>query len=251
MKTSGVYTGSERSAEKIISFIGLNTASNLRGGGHPQTYMMVLDEFQPEDKRYPPHVLQSLMSLTQSILSGKEGSICFCLSNIISLANPYFVGLDIYPTRDQYTVFEDKGIVIERCRNYRCAIEKSNPWAKVYSAGRYKSYGSENEDGLLDLVGKVPKAAHPTDRIIWVLGGKMYRTLQTEDHKELWFIRVRNLQGKNWTFITPYSEEITKNIQLIPIRKYAAQILMQLEMQRLRFDDPNTLFAVMAPAYDV
>lgn len=76
VKPGGVYTDSMKGAPKVIDFVYLNTASNMRGGGHPDTHLMIFDEFQPEDLRYPPHPLQSFMSLTQTILSGKS-SMCF------------------------------------------------------------------------------------------------------------------------------------------------------------------------------
>src|SRR5690606_3009910 len=105
-----------------------------------------------------------LMSLTKTVLSGKRDAKCYCLSNFISAANPYWVGFQIYPDpKKDVTNFPDKGIAIEVCRGYRCAIEEDNPWNRVYRAGGYQDYASETEDSLWQLIAKVPKGGelHP------------------------------------------------------------------------------------------
>lgn len=215
-KSSGVYTDSGKGAVKVIDFCYLNTSSNFRGGGHPDTYMMVLDEFQPEDLRYPPHPLQSLMSLTQTILSGKP-SMCFCLSNFVSLANPYFVGMEIYPRRQDVTVFEEKGVAIERCRGYRVAIEEDNPWKRIYAAASYQSYASENEDGLLELVAPAAKGAKAADNIYYCIHGRYYRHLV--DGRMNYYIRTQPPKG-NALVMSPYPEDISGNIRQIRVTGY-------------------------------
>ena len=151
--SSGVWTDDK---EQVIKFQSLSTFGNRRGAAHPDVYMMVYDEFIPEDRKYPPKVLTGLMSLTKTVFAGKREARLFCLSNFVSLANPFFAGLRIYPEGD-ITHYPEKGMLIERCTGYRCSIESDNPWQNVYKAARYGDYESETEDKLIQLVKPLPK----------------------------------------------------------------------------------------------
>jgi len=246
VKPSGVYTDTGKAAIKVIDFVYLNTASNMRGGGHPDTYMMIFDEFQPEDLRYPPHPLTSLMSLTQTILSGKS-SMCFMLSNFVSLANPYFVGMEIYPRRQDITLFEEKGIAVERCRGYNRAIEDGNPWTRVYKAASYQSYASEAEDGLLELVCPPAKGARARDSLIYSMHGRCYRALS--DGRMVYWIRIREPNPSNVMIMTPYQDEVTTIIHPMRLAGYKDMMASGINSGGFRFQDPNTLFDMMSPCY--
>ena len=246
VKSSGVYTDSGKSAIKVIDFVYLNTASNMRGGGHPDTHMMILDEFQPEDLRYPPHPLQSLMSLTQTIISGKPG-MCFMLSNFVSLANPYFVGLEIYPRRQDVTLFPDKGIAVERCRGYRRAIEEDNPWTRIYKTAGYQAYASETEDGLLELVCPAAKGATARDSLVYCIHGRYYRALS--DGRMTYWIKIKTPNPSNCLIMSPYQEDITTTIRQARPAAYKDMMSMGINAGTYRFQDPNTLFDLMSPCY--
>lgn len=246
VRPSGVYTDSGKAAIKIIDFVYLNTASNMRGGGHPDTYMMIMDEFQPEDLRYPPHPLTALMSLTQTIISGKS-SLCFCLSNFVSMANPYFVGMEIYPSRQDVSIFPDKGVLIERCRGYRRAIVKDSPWQRVYTSAGYQSYASETEDGLLDLVCPAPRGAAAADQLIFCIHGRYYRRLT--NGKISYWIKIQPPKSSNVMIMTPYPEDVTTAIHPCRLAAYRDMLQQSLAAGSLRFQSPNALFDLMSPCY--
>lgn len=243
VKKDGVYD----KKNQFIIFQGLATAGNRRGGGHPDVFLMIFDEFQPEDLRYPKNPLTMLLSLTQTVLSGKKGSLCFCLSNFVSLANPYFVGLDIYPDK-KITIFAEKGVVIERCVGYRCGIEEENPWQKVYRQGKYLGYQSEKEDGLIDLVVPIPRGAKPIINEFLLLDGKFYILYQKD---KIFYWGRGYPQGKNYTVITPNYAEMQKNITLISKNMFVKELQYMLESNSIRFDSPNTLFAIVSLMYNI
>ena len=84
---------------------------------------MIFDEFIPEDRHYSRGCLKALMSLTQTVFSGREGRRCICTSNFIALSNPYFAGLEIYPDPDsEVSAYPEKGVAVEKCVGYRCSI---------------------------------------------------------------------------------------------------------------------------------
>ena len=78
----GVYSSDDKKqADKIIDFQAISTFGNRRGGAHPRTILMVLDEFMPEDRRYPPMPAIGLMSLSKTVLAGNPNARIICSSN--------------------------------------------------------------------------------------------------------------------------------------------------------------------------
>ena len=108
-KPHGLYDGDDL----MIKFQSVSTFSNIRGNAYPNINLVVFDEFCPEDRRYPHNAHTGLLSITKTILSGKEDAKVYCLSNYVSVANPYFVGFGIYP-HEKYDVtnFKDKRVCI-------------------------------------------------------------------------------------------------------------------------------------------
>ena len=47
-------------------------------------------------------------------------------------------------------MWEDKGVAVERCRGYRCAIAKESAWNRAYAAAHYGDYADEDEDEIRD-----------------------------------------------------------------------------------------------------
>ena len=161
-RPDGVHTGPDKDSDTVCSYQSISTFSNRRGGAHPGTLMMIFDEFCPEDRKYPPMCATGLMSLTKTVFSGNEDARCFCLSNFVSAANPYFVKCRIYPRTDRpITAYPDKSMLIERCTGYRCGILEDNMWNKAYKAAQIGNYASESEDRLIELVKRMPKGSVP------------------------------------------------------------------------------------------
>ncbi len=238
----GVYTDKTKE-EIIIEFQAVSTFSNRRGGAHPDCTMIVLDEFMPEDRKYPKKAHTGLMSLTKTIFSGNEDARCYCLSNYVSSANPYFVGFEIYPDKKyDVTYFPEKDIAIEVCRGYKCAIDENNRWNKVYKAGKYQNYQDASEDELFSLVKPVPKAGKLEHYFI-MSNGVTYGCTSKNGlfywHKcppNTRYIFASNLQECNdkVSLISPWLIRIIK---------------AQLEHNMIRFQNPNVMYVILSLIY--
>lgn len=240
--SSGVWTDDK---EQVVKFQSLSTFGNRRGAAHPDVYMMVYDEFIPEDRKYPPHVLTGLMSLTKTVFAGKREARLFCLSNFVSLANPFFAGLRIYP-EGEITHYPEKRMLIERCSGYRCSIEKDNPWQYVYKAAKYGDYESETEDKLIQLVKKLPKKR---DGIGYALriGDEYYQPFDTG--KYIHWAHVDSVPYGLQIFAA-YVTEVSDKVPLLPdLLKKNIEICVKSDS--IRFDSPNTLYTIMSLIYDV
>ena len=243
-KADGVHDPGD--PEPIILFQSISVFSNRRGGAHPEVIMMVLDEFMPEDRKYPHMCATGLLSLTKTVFSGNEEARCFCLSNFVSAANPYFVKFRIYPRKDQdITVFPDKSILIERCRDYRCAILEDNKWNRAYKAAGVGNYASEEEDRLIELIRPVPKGATPAPWLV-LSDGVLYRRWQ-KNGMSYW----NEYKGsvKDTVIYTPNLKECSDSVTLMmPFMKKHIEEEMQMGM--LRFKNPNVMFAILSMVFE-
>ena len=240
-KPLGLY----KDGELAIKFQSLSTYSNIRGNAYPDINMIVFDEFCPEDRRYTKNCHTALMSITKTILSGKEDAKVYCLSNYISVANPYFVGYNIYP-HDKYDVtnFKDKGVAIEVCRGYKCAIESDNPWNKVYNAGGYQAYGEASEDELWTLVTKPPTTA---SRLRYYIrsDGDVYGFEVCNEM--IWVHKCNPASGEGIVYGRTL-QDCNNNVYPMP-NEFKKQIRQWTEANILRYADANTMFVILKIVY--
>ena len=244
VKSDGVHTPDDE--DPIIKFQSISVFSNRRGGAHPDVIMMVFDEFMPEDRKYPHMCAEGLLSLTKTVFSGNTDARCFCLSNFVSAANPYFVKLRIYPGKDKdITFFKDKAVLIERCRGYNCAILDDNPWNRVYKAAGVGNYASEEEDELIKLIKAPPKGAKPQPYLI-MSDNQLYRGWIKND---LTYYAEYNGDTKDTHIWTPNLKECSDKVKLI-IPWMKKDIEQNMQMGTLRFKNPNVMFVILNMVFD-
>lgn len=244
-KLDGVYTSEDKDeAEKIIDFQAISTFGNRRGGAHPKTILMVLDEFMPEDRRYPKMPAIGLMSLSKTVLAGNPKARIVCSSNFTEGSNPYFVQYQIYPEQNKDVTLCAGRNVIERAR-YRTAIDSANPWTENYLRGKYADYASEQEDPTVTLIKPAPKGSQPGPWILlkdgieyryWVKNGLLYW--------DKW-----NGNTKNIVIYANELKETSESVNLIP-NWLIKQLKDAYECGTMRFKNPNVLFAVMSVIYE-
>lgn len=248
VKEDGVH---DPSGEICIKFQSLSTYSSRRGPAHPDVDLMVFDEFIPEDRRFQKGCLKGLMSLTKTVFSGREGCRCICASNYVSISNPYFAGLEIYPDpKKDVTVWKEKGVAVERCRGYRCAIAAESPWNAVYKAAHYGDYADEEEDVMHKLVKRVPKGAKADDWAVQIYGkwykcytasnGYRYARREAEDV----------LNGQKIVRYVTNAADLTEGVVMLDTYR-RVQIEMELSTGKLRFEGPNVLFAFVNLIYNI
>lgn len=244
-KIDGVYASDDKDADKIADFQAISTFGNRRGGAHPRTILMVLDEFMPEDRRYPPMPAIGLMSLTKTVLAGNRNARVICSSNFTEGSNPYFVQYQIYPEAGKDVTICHGRNAIERARGYRMSIDSENPWTENYIAGKYADYASEQEDPMLALIKSPPKGSKPGPWVLikdgiryryWVKGGLIY-----------WDKTTDKCDG-----VTVYTDAIKDTsdiVQILP--KWSVKQLKDMyECGAMRFKSPNVMFAIMSTIYE-
>lgn len=246
VKQDGVH---DPDGELVVKFQSLSTYSSRRGPAHPDVDLMLFDEFIPEDRRYQKGCLKGLMSLTKTVFSGREGCRCICTSNFVSLSNPYFAGFEIYPDpKLDVTAWPDKGVAIERCRGYRCAIAKESAWNRAYAAAHYGDYADEDEDVMHNLIRRVPKGSKP-DRWVIKINDKWYRIYTTSDGRRIAKLE-RNLNTSNTVYFVTDPRDLSDDCVMID-SLHRASIENDIALGRLRYEDANTLFAFVNFTYNI
>lgn len=244
-RDDGIYESKDKDAERLIEFQSISTFSNARGGSHPDTVMMLLDEFCPEDRKYPKMAAEGLMSLTKTVFSGRTDARLFCLSNFTEATNPYFVRFRIFPAKGRdITVFPDKRMLIERCSGYRKGIEQGNPWNDVYKGAGVLNYASEDEDAMMRMICRMPKGLKPAPYLV-LIDGIYYRRWTSP--KGVWWSEYNgNINGI--VVYSPNLQECSDTVHMIS-RYLVKDINDCLEVGMLRFTHPNVMFAVLSMAY--
>lgn len=241
VKPHGLY----KDGDLVVKFHSLSTFSNLRGNAYPNINMIVFDEFCPEDRRYPKNSHTGLMSITKTVLSGKKDAKVYCLSNYISVANPYFVGFNIYPNgKMDVTNFKDKKVSIEVCRGYNCAIETDNPWNSVYSAGGYQAYGEASEDELWTLISKAPVKSN---RFSYYIRADN-ETYGFEISNEMLWVHKCSPQNGQGTVYGRTMQDCNDKVYIMP-NEFKKQLKGWVESNILRYADANTMFVVLGIVY--
>ena len=243
--TSDATGVKDQDGNLVIMWQALSTFSNRRGAGHPDVEMIFFDEFCPESKRYPKMALTAVMSLTKTVFAGRRTARMFCGSNFVSIANPYFAGLEIYPS-EAINLYPDKMMILERCEGYRCSIDDENPWNKVYQASGYGNYADESEDKMIDLVCKLPKRSKPLYYAL-VVNGKTYLPYDTK--RAVHWTKAQSVPYGTQLFASDIGD-VTDKIPIVA-SWVIKNIKTCVENDAIRFDEPNTLFAIMSLIYNV
>lgn len=245
-RPDGIYESEEREAQRIIEFAAISTFSNKRGGARPDTLMIVLDEFMPEDERYPKNCAKGLGSLAMTILRGRPGCRIFCLSNWTRVKNPYFAAMRIYPKKGQaVTVYPQLGVAIERCTGYNQVVADDSVFARMMGALGVGQYVSELEDPLYGLIEPVPKGARPLPYAI--LSRKAFYREWDRDGRR-WFAEWKGMLPKDTVVYAADPDEAGPGIYVMPafVKKHLQETR---DSDSARFTDPNVMFAILDIVY--
>jgi len=249
-RKDGIYTSSERDADKVILFASISTFSNKRGSGHPRMLMVVFDEMLPEDGRYKPNAkmcVKGLMSLMESLTRGREGSVLFVASNYVNAGNPYWAKLKIYNEKGKdVTVYPDKAVAIEVARGYRRARREDSKLSKLMKAAEMPMYEDEKDDPLISLIASVPNGAKPMPYIV-LTNGQYYREF-THKGASYW-TDWRGTLPNGTLILTDSLAECGANIEMLPKMFYTRMDEM-VRADLVRFKHPNVMFTIMNLLYE-
>jgi hypothetical protein len=79
--------------------IPLSTWQSEKSNAYPNVTNIVFDEFlrEKDNSSYLPNEVEALLNLMDTVFRDRENCRCICLSNAVSVVNPYFIYFDLVP----------------------------------------------------------------------------------------------------------------------------------------------------------
>jgi hypothetical protein len=94
--------------------IPLSTWQSEKSNAYPNVETIIFDEFirEKDNSGYIPNEVPALLNLMDTVFRSREDVKCVCLSNAVSVVNPYFLYFDLVPNiKKRFNAY--KSIVIE------------------------------------------------------------------------------------------------------------------------------------------
>lgn len=87
-----------------------------KSNSYPDVTTIIFDEFirQKDTSRYLPNEVEALLNLVDTVIRDRDNARVICLSNAVTITNPYFVYFKITPdVNKRYNAYKDKQVLIE------------------------------------------------------------------------------------------------------------------------------------------
>lgn len=101
--------------EKLAGWaIPLSMWQSEKSNAYPNVSTILFDEFirEKDNSGYLPNEVEALLNLMDTVFRGRDNVRCICLSNAVSVVNPYFLYFDLVPnTEKRYNAY--KNVLIE------------------------------------------------------------------------------------------------------------------------------------------
>lgn len=144
--------------------IPLSAWQNEKSNAYPNVSTIIFDEFiREKDKSgYLPNDVEALLNLMDTVFRGREDVRCVCLSNAVSVVNPYFIYFDLVPNIEKrYNAY--KNILVEIPNSVDFSTERRKTrFGSLIDGTEYGDMSLDNEftndsDLFIDKRGKESK----------------------------------------------------------------------------------------------
>lgn len=105
--------------------VALSTWQNEKSNSYPKVTNIIYDEFirEKDNSGYLPNEVDALLNFMDTVFRDRDNVRCVCLSNSVSLVNPYFIYFNLMPnTEKRYNAYREILVEIpdsEDFANYR------------------------------------------------------------------------------------------------------------------------------------
>lgn len=101
--------------------IPLSTWQSEKSNAYPNVSTIVFDEFirEKDNSGYLPNEVSALLNLMDTVFRNRENVRCICLSNSVTVVNPYFLYFDLVPNANKrYNAYKDILVEIPESRDF-------------------------------------------------------------------------------------------------------------------------------------
>jgi len=127
--------------------IPLSAWQSEKSNAYPNVTTIIFDEFiREKDKSgYLPNEVEALLNLMDTVFRTRENVRCVCLSNSVSVVNPYFLYFDLVPDTDKrYNAYETILVEIPESRDFSEERRKTR-FGKLIDGTNYGEMSLDNQ----------------------------------------------------------------------------------------------------------
>lgn len=127
--------------------IPLSTWQSEKSNAYPNVTTIVFDEFlrEKDNSGYLPNEVEALLNLMDTVFRERENVRCICLSNAVSVVNPYFLYFDLVPNiNKRFNAYENTLIEIPDSRDFSEERRKTK-FGSLIDGTNYGEMSLDNE----------------------------------------------------------------------------------------------------------
>lgn len=127
--------------------IPLSTWQSEKSNAYPNVETIIFDEFirEKDNSGYLPNEVEALLNLMDTVFRDRDNVRCVCMSNAVSVVNPYFLYFGLVPDIDKrYNAYKD--IVVEIPDSHDFAMERrKSKFGSLIDGTEYGGMSLDNE----------------------------------------------------------------------------------------------------------
>lgn len=127
--------------------IPLSTWQSEKSNAYPNVTTIIFDEFirEKDNSGYIPNEVPALLNLMDTVFRDRENVRCVCMSNAVSVVNPYFIYFNLLPDiSKRYNAY--KNVVVEIPDSYDFSMERRKTrFGQLIDGTEYGDMSLDNE----------------------------------------------------------------------------------------------------------
>jgi hypothetical protein len=127
--------------------IPLSMWQSEKSNAYPKVGTIIFDEFirEKDNSGYLPNEVQALLNLMDTVFRDRENVRCICMSNAVSLVNPYFLYFDLVPdTNKRFNAYKNILVEIPESREFSSERRKTK-FGSLIDGTEYGDMSLDNE----------------------------------------------------------------------------------------------------------
>jgi hypothetical protein len=127
--------------------IPLSAWQSEKSNAYPNVTTIIFDEFirEKDNSGYIPNEVEALLNLMDTVFRDRENARCVCLSNSVSVVNPYFLYFDMVPNiKKRFNAYKDILIEIPDSKDFSEERRKTRFGSLIDGTG-YGEMALDNE----------------------------------------------------------------------------------------------------------
>ena len=127
--------------------IPLSMWQSEKSNAYPNVTTIILDEFirEKDNSGYLPNEVEALLNLMDTVFRGRENVRCICLSNAVSVVNPYFLYFGLVPNiKKRFNAYKNMLVEIPDSKDFSDERRKTK-FGSLIDGTEYGDMSLDNE----------------------------------------------------------------------------------------------------------